>query len=93
MSPWQESECILSTDLGAGPDEIQGGCNAREEGGQVVLRILLPDAVVRAVTKDQEVGRKLDVLPALRAKTVGVELVRVLIALGGVQDRFRWKGT
>ena len=47
----------------------------------MVLGVLLPDAVVRAVAKDQEVGRKLDVLPTLRAKAVGVELVWVLIAL------------
>lgn len=47
----------------------------------MVLRVLLADAVVRAVAKHQEVGRELDVLGALGAKAFGVKLLRVLVPL------------
>lgn len=42
---------------------------------------LLAHAVVRPVTKDQEVGCKLDILSALWAEAIRVKLLRVLIAL------------
>lgn len=60
---------------------VQACRQASQEAGQVVLRILLADAVMGAVAKHEEVSGKLDVLVPLGSEAVGVKLVGVLVAL------------
>ena len=71
----------LAPHLRARPLPVQACGDAGEEGGQVVLRVLLAHAVVWPVAKHEEVGREFDVLAALRPKALGVKLLGVLVPL------------